>query len=71
LEGLIDVAAEKERLSKELAKIESELQKVRAKLSSPSFVDGAPAAVVDEHRQREADWLAKQADLARLVASLS
>ncbi|MEY5016702.1 MAG: hypothetical protein RIS92_3060 [Verrucomicrobiota bacterium] len=71
LEGLIDVAAEKERLSKELAKIESELQKVRSKLSSPSFVDGAPAAVVEEHRQREGDWLAKQADLARLVASLS
>ena len=71
LDGLIDVAAERDRLQKELGKIESELQKVRAKLSSPSFVEGAPAAVVDEHRQRESDWLAKQSDLSRLVASLS
>jgi valyl-tRNA synthetase len=33
----------------------AELETVRRKLSNESFVNGAPAAVVEEHRKREAD----------------
>ena len=47
-----DQAAERERLEKEIAKYEGELQTVEAKLANSSFVDRAPAAVVEEHRQR-------------------
>jgi hypothetical protein len=53
LEGLIDLAAERDRLQKEIAKVQGELEKVRAKLASDTFVSGAPAKVVEEHRQRE------------------
>ena len=70
LEGLVDLAAEQQRLQKEMQKIELELTKVRAKLSNETFVSGAPEAVVAEHRQREADWLAKLTEIRRIHDSL-
>lgn len=70
LEGLIDLAAEGDRLGKEIAKVEQELAKVRAKLSSSSFVSGAPANVIDEHRRRENDWQEKLAQLQRMKEAL-
>ena len=56
---------------KEIAKIEQELVKVRAKLSSETFVSGAPAAVVEEHRKRETDWQSKLAEIRRVAEALS
>ncbi len=70
LEGLIDPAAERERLTKEITRVEQELAKVRAKLASENFVKGAPDAVIAEHRQREADWNGKLAQLARMRDAL-
>jgi valyl-tRNA synthetase len=70
LEGLIDVAAERERLTKEIAKVEDELAKVRAKLANPSFTQKVPPAVLDEHRQREATWAEKLAQLQRMREAL-
>ena len=55
--GLIDAAAEIARLEKQLGKLQSDLAKTRAKLDRPSFVDNAPAEVVDKERRR-ADELA-------------
>jgi valyl-tRNA synthetase len=57
LEGLVDVSAERERLGKEINKVEGELVTVRRKLANDNFVQRAPANVVEEHRQREADFL--------------
>jgi len=71
LAGLVDVDAERERLGKEIAKIEQELVKVRAKLGSETFVSGAPAAVVAEHRQREGDWQQKLSEIRRVAEALS
>jgi len=71
LEGLVDIAAERERLGKEINKIEQELAKVRAKLGSETFVSGAPAAVVAEHRQREADWQEKLTEIKRVAEALA
>jgi valyl-tRNA synthetase len=51
-----DKGAEGERLDKEIARIEGELRTVKAKLENKSFVDRAPAAVVEEHRQRQKDF---------------
>ncbi|PYK06445.1 MAG: valine--tRNA ligase [Verrucomicrobia bacterium] len=58
-----DSARERERLDKEMAKIENELRTAENKLKNKSFVDRAPAAVVDEHRKRLKDL---SAQLARL-----
>jgi len=70
LEGLVDVAAERERLGKEIARVEQELIKVRTKLNSPSFVNGAPANVIEEHRRRETEWEEKRTQLQKMKESL-
>jgi valyl-tRNA synthetase len=56
LEGLIDLAAEKARLQKELERVLREIQTVERKLSNADFVERAPAAVVEENRRRLADY---------------
>jgi len=56
LAGLIDLGAEKTRLSKEIAKIEGEIKKCENKLGNANFVANAPAEVVTQERQRIADW---------------
>lgn len=55
LEGLIDVEAEKERLTRQQQEKEKHLQSMKAKLSNENFVSRAPAAVVQEQRDRVED----------------
>ncbi len=64
----IDVAAESERLSKEIARLEGEIVKVHAKLGNQSFVARAPAAVVEQERGRLAEFTQT---LSRLKDQLS
>ncbi len=59
-EGLIDVEAEKSRLTKELQKIEAEISKVEQKLANPHFTQKVPANVLEEHRQRLVEWHGKR-----------
>jgi valyl-tRNA synthetase len=65
-----DKAAERERLDKEIARLENELRTVEAKLSNASFVDRAPAAVVQEHRQRKNDFSDQLAQLRQARAAM-
>ncbi|WP_347332536.1 valine--tRNA ligase [Marinimicrobium locisalis] len=50
--GLIDKEAELERLNKEVAKLEKDIQKTEGKLGNANFVDKAPKEVVDKERDR-------------------
>ncbi|ART47669.1 valine--tRNA ligase [Acidovorax carolinensis] len=52
----IDVAAEKVRLSKEIARIDGEVAKANNKLSNEAFVAKAPAAVIEQEKKRIADF---------------
>ena len=63
LEGLVDVAAETARLKKELEKADAEIARLDQKLADPNFTARAPAPVLEEHRQRRADWQAKREHL--------
>ncbi|WP_030297261.1 valine--tRNA ligase [Streptomyces katrae] len=67
LSGTIDVAAERKRLSKDLAAAEKEKQQAEAKLGNEAFLAKAPDNVVDKIKGR----LAKaEADIARIQAQL-
>ena len=68
LSGTIDVAAERARLTKDLAAAEKERATNAAKLGNEAFTAKAPAAVVEKHRARLA---AAEADIARVQAALA
>jgi valyl-tRNA synthetase len=65
--GLIDVAAERARLTKASRRTASDLERVNQKLSTESFTSHAPEAVVAKERERQA---ALRRDLAKLEAQL-
>ena len=62
--GLIDPKAEIERLSKRIAKNESDIGKLKAKLGNENFVRNAPPEVVAADRARVAELEAQNAGLA-------
>jgi valyl-tRNA synthetase len=66
----IDLAAEKERLSKEVARLEGEVSKANAKLGNESFVARAPAAVVEQEQARVAEFSANLEKLKSQLAKL-
>jgi valyl-tRNA synthetase len=70
LEGLLDLEAEKKRVTAEITKVEAELVKVNAKLADSSFVEKVPAAVLEDHRQRQAKWSEKLGTLRASLANL-
>ena len=71
LAGVIDVAGEKARLEKEIAKLDGEIDKLDKKLAHQGFLAKAPAEVVEEQRQRRADTAAARAKLGEALGRLA
>ena len=71
LAGLIDVAAERQRLDKELEKLTKELKRIQGKLGNESFVAKAPAEVVAKEQHKAADIETALGTLNEQVAQLA
>jgi len=67
LAGVIDMAAERARLAREIDKSQAEIDKIDAKLANAQFVAKAPPEVVEENRERRADF---EATIRKLRAAL-
>lgn len=70
LSGLINIEDEVSRLTKELGKMNAEVDRVEKKLSNSRFVDKAPEQVVNQEREKQADYLQKRDKLQARIAEL-
>jgi valyl-tRNA synthetase len=70
LEGLLDLQAERTRLSKELAKLDTEVTARNRKLNNESFLGRAPAEIVEKERALQKELLERKRRIEATLASL-
>ncbi len=70
LKGVIDLAAEKTRLDKELAKAEADIKRIDAKLGNADFVARAPEEVIDEQREKREEAEARKTKILEALERL-
>jgi valyl-tRNA synthetase len=70
LGGLIDLDVERNRLQKDIVRLEGSLQGVSKKLANENFVKNAPSDVVEKERQKKSDWEEKLSKLKALYEDL-
>ncbi len=70
LKGVIDLAAEKVRLDKELAKADADIKRVDAKLGNEKFVANAPEEVIDEQREKREEAETRKAKILEALERL-
>jgi valyl-tRNA synthetase len=70
LAGVIDLAAERARLAKEMAKCDADIARVDAKLGNPNFVARAPEEVVEEEKEKREEAQMRKAKLAEALQRL-
>ena len=71
LKGVVDFAAERERLNKELENLNKNLEGYARKLGNPSFVERAPAAVVEEEKRRQTEALENKAKVEEALQRIA
>ena len=71
LKGVVDFAAERERLNKELESLNKNLEGYARKLDNPSFVERAPQAVVEEEKRRQAEALENKSKVESALARIA
>ena len=71
LAGLVDVGAERDRLGKEIEKVEADLAKVQKKLSNESFTARAPEDIVAKEREKAEELESRRALLAKGLERLA
>ena len=70
LAGVIDLAAERARLAKEMAKCDADIARVDAKLSNPNFAARAPEEVVEEEKEKREEAHARKGKIAEALERL-
>jgi valyl-tRNA synthetase len=68
--GLIDLAAERARLTKEMQKADADIARVDAKLSNEKFVANAPGEIVEEEKEKREEAVARKAKIAEALERL-
>jgi len=70
LKGVIDLAAERARLAKEMQKAEADIARSDGKLNNPKFVERAAEDVVEEEKEKRAEAVARKAKIAEALERL-
>jgi valyl-tRNA synthetase len=70
LKGVIDVAAERARLTKEMQKADADIARIDAKLNNPNFMARAPEEVVEEEKEKREEAVARKAKIAEALERL-
>jgi valyl-tRNA synthetase len=71
LKGVIDLAAERARLAKEMAKADADIARVDAKLNNANFIARAPEEVVEEEKEKREEAQARKAKIAEAMERLT
>ncbi len=70
LKGLIDLDVERQRIEKEINRLEGSLKGIEKKLSNEKFVNNAPADVVEKEKTKLRDWTGNLDKLKKVLADL-
>ncbi|MBN8919926.1 MAG: class I tRNA ligase family protein, partial [Rhizobiales bacterium] len=70
LAGIVDVAAERARLQKEMAKVDADIARVDAKLGNADFLKRAPEEVIEGEREKREDATARRAKIVEALDRL-
>jgi valyl-tRNA synthetase len=70
LKGVIDLAAERARLAKEMQKADADIARVDTKLGNANFVARAPEEVVEEEKEKREEALARKSKIAEALERL-
>ena len=70
LVGVIDIAAERARLAKELTKAEADIARVDAKLKNEKFVANAPEEIIEGEKEKRAEAEGRKTKIAQALESL-
>ena len=70
LKGVIDVVAERARLTKEMQKADADIARIDAKLNNPNFMARAPEEVVEEEKEKREEAVARRAKIAEALERL-
>ena len=71
LAGLVDLAAERTRLQKEIDNIDKQLQRIHGLLGNASFVEKAKPEVIERERNKQDELQDQRSQLAERLASLA
>ena len=69
-DGLIDIEAEKNRLSKELENITNEIEIIDKRLNNPSFIEKAPQKVIEDVKTKKTIFNQRKSEINKALLNL-